>query len=77
MVANLEELGRQRGIPLYVCLIDLEKGYDSVDRELLWEVLTRFGVPTKMLRNVRIFHDGMRARVRSDDGEHSEWFDVT
>ena len=25
----------------------------------------------------RKFHDGMGARVRTDDGEHSEWFDVT
>ena len=25
---------------------------------------------------IRQFHDGMRARVRSD-GEHTEWFDVT
>ena len=23
------------------------------------------------------FRNGMRARVRTDDGEHSEWFDVT
>ena len=26
---------------------------------------------------IRQFHDGMRARVRTDDGEHSEKFDVT
>ncbi|MEP5351923.1 MAG: reverse transcriptase domain-containing protein, partial [Luteolibacter sp.] len=77
VVRRLQELGRQRKIPLYLCFIDLQKAYDSVDRELLWEVLTRFGVPTKMLRIIRNFHDGMRARVRTDDGEHSEWFDVT
>ena len=48
----------------------------SVDRELLWVVLARFGVPEKMLTNIRQFHEGMRARVRTDDGEQSEWFDV-
>ena len=26
---------------------------------------------------IRIFHDGMRARIRSDNGANSEWFDVT
>ena len=77
VVRRLQKLGRQRKIPLYVCFIDLQKAYDSVDRELLWKVLTRFGVPTKMLRIIRNFHDGMRARVRTDDGELSEWFDVT
>ena len=63
--------------PLYMCFIDLQKAYDSVDRELLWVVLARFGVPEKMLTVIRQFHEGMRARVRTDDGEHSEWFDVT
>ena len=40
-------------------------------------MLARFGVPEKMLAGIRQFHEGMRARVRTDDGEHSEWFDVT
>ena len=30
-----------------------------------------------MLTYIHQFHEGMRARVRTDDGEHSEWFDVT
>ena len=42
----------------------------------MWEVLTRSGTPTKML-TIRYFHEGVRARVRTDDGEHSKWFDVT
>ena len=49
--------------------------YDSVDRELLWVVLARFGVPEKMRTIFRQFHEDMH--VRTDDGEQSEWFDVT
>ena len=30
-----------------------------------------------MLIVIRQFDEGMRARERTDDGEHSEWFDVT
>ena len=60
-----------------MCFIDLQKAYDSVDRELLWQVLTRSGVPTMMVSMIRNFHEGMRARGRTDDGEHSEWFHVT
>ena len=40
-------------------------------------MLARFGVPDNILTVIRQFHEGMRARVRTDDGEHSEWFDVT
>ena len=61
----------------YMCFVDLQKAYDSVDRELLWKVLARAGVLSAMVDVIRQFHNGMRARVRMDDGELSEWFEVT
>ena len=76
VMRRLQELGRRKKIPLYMCFIDLQKAYDSVDRELLWKVLARIGVPHTMIAVIRQFHDGMRARVRTDDGEYSEWFEV-
>ena len=77
VVRRLQGLGQQRKIPLYMCFVDLQKAYDSVDRELLWKVPARAGVPSVMIDVIRQFHDGMRARVRMDDGELSEWFEVT
>ena len=55
-----------------MCFVDLQKVYDSVGRELLWKVLARAGAPSVMIDVIRQFHDGMRARVRMDDGELSE-----
>ena len=77
VVRRLQELGRRRRIPLYLCFIDLQKAYDSVDRELLWKVLARAGISAEMIAVIRKFHSGMRARVRMDDGELSDWFPVT
>ena len=57
-------------------LIDLQKAYDTVDRTLLWQVLTRIEVPTQMIAVIQQFHDGMRACVRPDDGVSSDWFEV-
>ena len=70
------QLIRTNGTPLYACYIDVTKAYDSVDRELLWIILPRSGVPPKMLAIIRQFHDGMRARVKTNDGMYPEWFDV-
>ena len=75
-VRRLQELGRKARAPLFLCFIDLQKAYDSVDRTLLWQVLARFGTPPQMIEVIRQFHDGMRACVRYDDGRCSEWFEV-
>ena len=75
-VRRLQELGRKARAPLFLCFIDLQKAYDSVDRTLLWQVFARFGTPPQMIEVIRQFHDGMRACVRSDDGRCSEWFEV-
>ena len=77
VVHRLQEMGRRRKIPLYMWFVDLRKAYDSVDREQLWKMLAREGVPFVVIDVVRQFHDGMRARVRMNDGELSEWFEVT
>ena len=76
VVHRLQELGRTSNTSLEICFLDLAKAYDSVDRVLLWEVLGRFGVPPRMIKVIRIFHDGLRPRVQLDDGDFSAWFDV-
>ena len=76
VVRGFQELAREKDLPLFMCFIDLQKAYDSVDRSLLWKVLARYGVPAKLISIIRQFHDGMRACVRLDSGETSEWFAV-
>ena len=71
VVRRLEELGRTSNTSLEICFIDLAKAYDSVERVLLWVVLARFGVPRRMIKVIRMFHDGMRARVQLYDGDFS------
>ena len=76
VVRGVQELDREKDLPLSMCFIDLQKAYDSLDRSLLWKVLARYGVPAKLISIIRQFHDGMRACVRLDSGETSEWFTV-
>ena len=77
VVCRLQEVERKAGVSLHMCFVDLQKAYDTVDRTLLWQVLTRIGVPPQMIAVIRQFHDGMRACcVRPDDGVCSDWFKV-
>ena len=76
VVHRLQEVGRKAGVSLFMCFIDLQKAYDTVDRTLLWQVLTRIGVPPQIIAVIRQFHDGVRACVRPDDGVCLHWFEV-
>ena len=55
--------------------IDLKKAYDSVDRHVLWVVLTKFGIPSKLLQIIQSLHVGMEGRVVMN-GSRSEEFDI-
>ena len=56
--------------------IDLARSYHSVDRMLQMKELAHFGVPTRMNKIIRMFHDDMLARVQLDDGDFLAWFNV-
>ena len=74
VVRRLHQFARKKSSPLDTCFVNLAKAYDSVDRTLLWTMIARFGIPPKTLAALRHFHDGMLARIRTDDGERSDWF---
>ena len=76
VVRRLQVIGWKAGVSLFMCFIDLQKAYDTVDCTLLWQVLTRIGVPPQKIAVIQQFHHGMRACARPDDGVRSDWFEV-
>ena len=64
---------REQGRDLYVGFIDLSKAFDTVDRELLWMILSRAGCPDKFVKMVKQFHEGMCARVQVGGLESGEF----
>ncbi|CAB1102893.1 unnamed protein product [Ectocarpus sp. CCAP 1310/34] len=55
VVRSLQEIGRRRKRPLYMCFVDLKKAYDSVEREMLLKVLARAGIPANLIEVIRRF----------------------
>lgn len=60
---------------LYLCFIDLEKAFDRVPRQRLFEVLSEYGINGGLLEAVKSIYVDSRAAVRID-GELSESFEV-
>ena len=73
---QLQEKCQEQNRDLYTTFVDLTKAFDTVSREGLWKIMTKFGCPGKFITMVRQFHDGMLARVL-DEGDCSNAFPVT
>jgi len=56
-------------------LLLLLKAFDTVNRDLLWSVLSKFGCLPQFLRIPRSFHDGMCAKV-TVGGRESDSFEA-
>ena len=48
---------------LFIAFIDLTKAFDTVNRDLLWQVLGKFGCPPHFLSILREFHTDLSTRV--------------
>ena len=64
-----------KGKKLYVAFMDLEKAYDRVDWNALWDVLKIYGVGGQLLDGIKAFYKEASACVRVD-GEFSDSFDI-
>jgi len=59
----LQEKCHKQQQNLFLAFIDLTKAFDTVNRSLLWGILSKFGCPPQFLAILREFHDGMTAKV--------------
>jgi hypothetical protein len=52
------------GLPLYACLIDFKKAFDSAARELIWRSLEGHRINDNVARAVKDLYTGLAFRVR-------------
>jgi len=71
----LEEKCREQQQSVFLAFIDLTKAFDTVNRDLLWKVLSKLGCPPHFLHMLRAFHNGVSARV-TVGGHESDPFDI-
>ena len=64
-----------KGKDVCFAFLDLEKAYDRVDRDAMWNVLRLNGIGGRLLRGVKSLYVGSKACVRVGN-EVGEWFPV-
>ncbi|CAF1656013.1 unnamed protein product, partial [Adineta ricciae] len=69
------EKSRECNRPLSMCFVDIQKAYDSVNRDLLWEICKHYGLPPKTDRLIQLLYKDTTAGVRIND-ELSDSFNI-
>ena len=64
-VRQIQEKCREHNQPLWAMFVDITKAFDSVNREVLWTIMGKFGCPGKFINLIKSFHNGMLGRVQS------------
>ena len=75
ILKHIVEKARERKCRVYVGFIDLEKAYDRVNSEALWQVLRMYNVGGKLLSGIKSMYVDSSVCVRVKGGT-SEWFMV-
>ena len=70
---QIGEKAREKKCRVYVSFMDLEKAYDRVNREGIWQVLRLYDVGGKLMNDIKSMYVNSLACVRVKGGE-SECF---
>ena len=60
---------------MYFCFIDYAKVFDCVDRNKLWKILKKVGIPDNFICLLRNLYAGQEATVRPGHGT-MDWFKI-
>ena len=60
---QLQEKCHEQHQDLYLAFVDLTKAFDTVNRDLLWNILRKFGCPPTFIAILQQFHTGMCAQI--------------
>ncbi|GKB80367.1 retrovirus-related pol polyprotein LINE-1, partial [Tanacetum coccineum] len=68
LIRSLMEKYRERQRDVHLAFIDLEKAYDSVPRDLIWETLIDKGASRRYIKVIKDMYNGAKTWVRTSIG---------
>ena len=67
IMKEIIEEAKKEGKQYYCAFLDIEKAYDTVDREVLWEILHRMGLEDKVVNIVKSLYNNTSAEYSLGD----------
>jgi hypothetical protein len=58
---------------LYLTFIDFERAFDSINRRIIWQTLTDYGIQTKLLR---CMYDDFKCKILHE-GKLTDYIEIT
>ena len=77
-IATLCNIAQQRqdfGHPTFAAFVDHRAAFDCLSRPALWLLLTRLGIPDKIVRLFRVLYDNSVSCFQTGR-THSSWFKI-
>ena len=72
---NIAQRRQDYGHPTCAAYVDLRAAFDSVSLSSLWLLLTRLGIPDKIVRLIRALYDNSVSCIRMS-GLENAWFPI-
>ena len=75
ILCNIIEQCIEWNANLYVCFVDSEKAFDTVDRSVLWRIMRSCSIPDKIVKMVKVMYSGSEFAVIDGTGGY-DWFEI-
>ena len=80
MINRLDHFALEKGVEIFKIFVDNTKAYDMVNREALWMVLERRGIPMNLINLINSKLEGTTGKVKyngklSEEFNLFSWFD--
>ena len=70
IMRNIIEQVIERNANLYVCFVNFEKAFDSINRGILWEIMREYCIPSKLITMVKAMCEQSKCAVVHGSGSY-------
>ena len=75
LIRQVMERFREQKKDLHMVFIDLEKAYDKIPRNIMWQSLDKHKVPSKYMTLIKDMYNNVVTSVRTNDG-NTDYFPI-